>query len=76
MIIKKLRLKEYARDDFLDDVKTLKKQLNDAGYNAREVDISYAWESYSGSMCAQWLYLSDNPESNVKNILEYFEVEQ
>ena len=75
MIIKKLRLKECARDYFLEDVKILKKQLEDAGYSAREVDISYAWENYSSSRCAQWLCLH-TPEENVKGILEYFEVEQ
>ena len=71
--MKKLRLCVFARNDFLDDVFELQEQLKRAGYDATQEDISFEWECFSGSQCAQWLFLSKNEEDNVKDILEYFE---
>ena len=74
--MEKLRLSVYSREEFLDDVDKLQKQLNNAGYSATKQDISFAWECFSNTQCAQWLCLSNNEEENVKEILQYFEVER
>ena len=58
------------------DANTLKQLLQDAGYSVELNDIISAWESYSGSMCAGWLCLSENAQSNVENILNYLEVSE
>ena len=73
----KLRLKSenVESHSFIEDINNLQKQLYDAGYSASKADIAVAWEQYSEGICAQWMGLSNYPESNINNILDYFEEE-
>jgi hypothetical protein len=57
---------------YADDVSTLRADLNQAGYDASDLDIEWAWKCHSASRCAGWLAVDGyNQSERVEVLLRY-----
>jgi hypothetical protein len=55
-----------------DDVSTLRADLNQAGYDASDSDVEWAWKRHSASRCAGWLGVDAYESSDhVEELLRY-----
>lgn len=71
----KFKPPEYLLENFRwgDDVQRIISICYDRGYVISEADAQAAWEEYSDSMAASWLYLDDDADQVFTTIMEYCE---
>lgn len=71
-LMKRLRLKTQAHHS--SDVEQIWQAMTDAGYDVCRCECRKAWEEYSDSMEAGWMFVpEDDPEKIISCIIRYFE---
>lgn len=61
-----VRYQTNIPSDCLDDARRIKTALDNAGVRTTTYEAYVAWDKYSDSMCAGWLFLPDTDEEIVE----------
>ena len=73
--MKKLKFKQLNSHhwEYASDIQRIVKVFADRGYEISESDATFAWEAYSESMCAGWMYLDQEDLYVFQNAITYLE---
>lgn len=69
--MKEIEIVSSHGQEYIDDIKRIKRILIEHGYNATLTLAEVLWEKYSESMCAGWMSLPDNDEE-VFDCISYY----
>jgi cephalosporin-C deacetylase-like acetyl esterase len=73
--MKEVKIKSWHEMNYPDDVKRIKRVLEEHDYSATNSQCVELWRMYSGSMCAGWLFLPDSDDEIFECIASYLEDE-